>query len=1337
MNATTRWISSVTGIALITICATTAWAQTSVQGVINTNAVWTTSGSPYMIMGDVTVAPHVTLTIQEGTEIRVATTDAQEAGVDTNRVEFVVRGSLVATGSASAPVTFQSTSEDRNQWFGVVFAPDARPSSLQHVRIEGADIGIWARHHEELVIEDVELVRVETGVRWDGDAPLMLDRVTFRAFRTGLRTSESGEPIDVHLRETRFLRGDREGVAIDLSGRTNALVERVDVLGAGLGLRLRSGGSLDLQNSVFAGNAQGGLSLAQGASAEIHIRNNTLDSNVFNLEDRETPGVGIDVTSVTSAGDFIIRNNSITRHGTAGLRVAAGPSPVVSTNNAWSNGANYQGVSAGVGAISVNPLYRRIMSYETELLDANWSTSINNQIRTYESAVAHRFRAHLLVRRRDINCDSRVNAFWREMGVQRTYFVGGSGSPTTAYNDWTPYSYNGSVDLRYNRTTTTYCNTSTNVLANDIEWSYPNTTDVNFRVEPSSALIDAGSPLSAPDVDRDGSPRPHDGNVDGEARVDIGAYEWRDNFPPVAVAGPNHVILPGTEITFDGRASFDPDGVIVRHTWSFGPGDSVDAAVVTRTFNTLGAFDVTLTVEDDRGETHTATVRVTVADNLPPISRPGADRFVAVGETITFDGSLSSDPDGAIELYQWDFGDDTPGGSGAVVTHAYARAGVYEVTLTVTDNRGAEDSASLYVVVGGAGGPVDPVVPPTARISLPISGLAGAAISLSGADSVAGDAAITSYSWDFGDGQTGSGATLSHTWDTPGSYLVRLTVVDAAGELDTDFAVAQISASTTPPSVGPTADAGGPYATILGNPIQFSAAGSNAGDAPIASWSWDFGDGNTGEGETVSHTYAATGGWLVRLTVTDENGLTSSSVLIANVRSADGTDPEPLRPPVANAGPDRRVGIGEDVTFDGSASSSPNGTIVSWHWNFGDGSTAEGVEVTHAWSEPGVWLVRLTVTDSAGLSSETLVGVQVGGATSPDPSVRAPVAVAGPSRVVTLGDAVTFDGGSSIPGDAPIDQWSWEFGDGNTGEGETYTHTYLEAGLWIVRLTVTDENDASAWDLTTVVVRDPASTDPDPDPDQGPAPIAVAGDDVAVNAGDAVVFSAAASTVRDPLEATFAWDFGDGNTGEGLSERHTWDEGGLYTVTLTIRDDLGRVAVDTLVADVNALPIADAGGDRVAVVGQSLTLDAGLSHDPDGTITSWAWRFGDGNTGEGETVTHAWDAAGTYNVSVTVEDDRGATARATAVVTLTAESTDPDPIPGDDVSPTPQPDTSDAGDDASTGDADDTDTAGESTARGSNGGCQSVQTGSNAPATWVFALALGLIFTRRRTRQHT
>ena len=166
------------------------------------------------------------------------------------------------------------------------------------------------------------------------------------------------------------------------------------------------------------------------------------------------------------------------------------------------------------------------------------------------------------------------------------------------------------------------------------------------------------------------------------------------------------------------------------------------------------------------------------------------------------------------------------------------------------------------------------------------------------------------------------------------------------------------------------ADAGGPYLGKPGIAIDFDGTNSYDPDETIVSYAWDFGDGNLGEDKTTSHTYTADKVYTVILTVTDNDGLTDTDITTATISTPTKPPPSPPpyipptnKPPVAEAGPNQTVYIDELTHFSGVGSYDLDGTILFYDWDFGDGTTASGISVSHAYSEPGIYTANLTVMD--------------------------------------------------------------------------------------------------------------------------------------------------------------------------------------------------------------------------------------------------------------------------------------------------------------------------------------------------------------------------------------
>ncbi|HIP99492.1 TPA: PKD domain-containing protein, partial [Candidatus Bipolaricaulota bacterium] len=179
--------------------------------------------------------------------------------------------------------------------------------------------------------------------------------------------------------------------------------------------------------------------------------------------------------------------------------------------------------------------------------------------------------------------------------------------------------------------------------------------------------------------------------------------EFAINLPPVARftfrASPT-----GTEVWFDASESHDPDGGITRYEWDFYSDGEYDASlvdpVIGYVFPSPGIWEVTLRVTDDRGDMATASQRVTIGDNLPPVAEFTAPEAIRTNVEAEFDASASYDPDGEIVRYQWDFdGDGVVDAEGLKVTWTFSEEGIYKVTLIVTDNEGATSRKEVEVMV--------------------------------------------------------------------------------------------------------------------------------------------------------------------------------------------------------------------------------------------------------------------------------------------------------------------------------------------------------------------------------------------------------------------------------------------------------------------------------------------------------------------------------------------------------------------------------------------------------------------------------------------------------------
>jgi len=210
---------------------------------------------------------------------------------------------------------------------------------------------------------------------------------------------------------------------------------------------------------------------------------------------------------------------------------------------------------------------------------------------------------------------------------------------------------------------------------------------------------------------------------------------------------------------------------------------------------------------------------------------------------------------------------------------------------------------------------------------------------------------------------------------TPGDYVLLVGVYDVLTSRIVGIYQKTVTVLTpTPPpppptNKPPTAKVKPVQPIVEGDSASFDASASNDPDGFIVSYSWDFGDGGTGSGVTVSHTYNVPGTYTVTVTVRDNIGATASASTTIQVKAN--------QKPQAVAGSSRNTFVGKDVTFNGHASKDPDGSIVSYIWDFGDGSTASGPLVQHAYTVKGSYTVTLTVKDNKGATDSASLTIKV------------------------------------------------------------------------------------------------------------------------------------------------------------------------------------------------------------------------------------------------------------------------------------------------------------------------------------------------------------------------
>jgi len=517
-------------------------------------------------------------------------------------------------------------------------------------------------------------------------------------------------------------------------------------------------------------------------------------------------------------------------------------------------------------------------------------------------------------------------------------------------------------------------------------------------------------------------------------------------------------------VQFDGSFSNDSDGSIVLFQWDFDGDGTYDwgsqtGSVAGYSYIDEGVYFATLRVVDNDGLEGTDSVRINATQQPPVASFTASVTEGNAPLSVDFDASGSSDPDGTISDYAWNFGD---GGSdsGVTVTHVFSSAGTRNVMLTVTDDKGATAQASKGILVKPTGSPTA-----TAGAD-PTSGEAPLSVSLTGSG-VDPDGTIALYEWDFdGDGtydwSSASTGDTTHTYVTKGRQEAVLRVTDDAALTDTDRILIQVG---SPPTALPMAVPTSGTAPLT---VIFRSNGTDS-DGTIELFEWDFeGDGvydtdlNIGQRpQNFVHTYLSNDAYAARLRVTDNDGLTATGDITITVNAPDA--PEAHARAVPNAGPAplqvALMGYGTDI----------GGTLTLYEWDRdGDGtyewsSTTAG-ETTYTYASallpgPEPYWASFQVTDNDTNTATASVPIAVWEAGAP--SVTASKST--DSGPVAL--HVEFSGVAS-DADGIVVLYEWDF-DGNgsydwsSPDTPNAAHDYMEPGTYFAMLRATDNDGLS------------------------------------------------------------------------------------------------------------------------------------------------------------------------------------------------------------------------------------------------------------------------------------
>ncbi|HEX5003567.1 MAG TPA: PKD domain-containing protein, partial [Bacteroidia bacterium] len=685
------------------------------------------------------------------------------------------------------------------------------------------------------------------------------------------------------------------------------------------------------------------------------------------------------------------------------------------------------------------------------------------------------------------------------------------------------------------------------------------------------------------------------------------------------------------------------------YSWTFGNGTTSTDTNATVVYTAQGTYAVTLTAYSANGcsASISDTDAVKVYDITANIN--GTPRIGCAPLPVTANGT--SVPT-AVSWF-WDFGDGTTG-TGASFPHVYNNIGNYTVTLIAISAEGCSDTVvkpAFFKVVSDT---TAYTVPDTMIVCTP-PGTVGFTDPTIGSNS---------WVWYWGNGDSSTVKNPSYTYTVPGVYTVTLHTGMAGGctQVINPIAYVKVVPFIISPITSVITSPCGPYTVQLNNLT-----------AGVASYLWSFGDGTTSTIQNPVHTYANPGTYTISLQITSINGcLTSLSTSVTFGHN---------NPIVVS---DDSLCLSTPVSF----SLNPAAAFTAATWNFGDGTTLNGLSPTYSYSGVGSYQVSVTVTDTNGC---------VNTYTYPDL-----IEVTNPQASFVVNQLLT----GCTPFNVQFDNTStgavsylWDFGDGTTSTLVSPTHTYTVAGTYTISLTASAPGCDNVFVQNNYITVNAAIANFSFTPTTGCLPLAVTFTDNSVAAvswfwdfGDG-----STSTIQNPLHTflveptgsialtivdsngctktkrksnvdiikpdiqasdsigcrpltvnfstslaavTYLWDFGDGNTSSVQNPTHIYNQTGLFTVSLTCT--LSGGCVTTTVKDnyiqVSA-PAADFMTPTIAVCAPSLVNFVDLSTG----AVAWLWNFGDGSSSSSQNPSHIFNSPGTYTITLIAFSSTGCT----------------------------------------------------------------------------------------------
>lgn len=474
---------------------------------------------------------------------------------------------------------------------------------------------------------------------------------------------------------------------------------------------------------------------------------------------------------------------------------------------------------------------------------------------------------------------------------------------------------------------------------------------------------------------------------------------------------------------------------------------------------------------------------------------------------------------------------------------------------------------------------------------------------------------ITSWAWNFGDGNNATDASPTHTYAASGTYSVSLATTDACGNMQTVTQTVAITKKNTPYFTAP--------ATVCSNTDITFQDTSVSVDDEITAWQWNFGDGAMANEPDPKHAFATAGTFNITLLITGKSGCSESITKAMVVKEGAAVNFA-----VENAC------FGESTQFTDQTTFGNETNVSTRQWNFGDGTTSGESNPVHQYANPGEYTVTLTIQNDQGCTTSQEQQITI--RKLPQANFSYSLACAGNGTLFT--DESTAESSN-------LTDWQWDFGDlasgaGNQSAEQHPTHVFSAPGTYQVRLQAeTNYGCVHATIRTVNVIASPEARF-----------------SFEKTCGSKqVIFTDQSVAKPGNLVTGWYWNFGDGTTSAAQHPEHTYGQPGDYTVELiTTAESRCTGSFRQLIQITESQPptvtIAVQGN---LCAGSTLTF-AGETSNGNDPVIEWQWNFGAFGTSAEAQPSLNISSAATFDAQLTITTQAGCTATTSKTIQVNA-----------------------------------------------------------------------------------